>query len=238
MRRGARARAARLRRQERLRRRRARALGRDRLGARRGARGRRARAGARALRLDAVALLVRGHALGRAPGRGEPRLRLPGDRRSRTIVDRLPRGASAASTGSPRRTCRRAIRGTMLMALSNDARLARARDGEQVGALGRLLDALRRPRRRLRADQGRLQDRRLPARAAPERAGRARARSRPRSSSARRRPSCATSSSTPTRCRPIPSSTRCSRRTSSSTARATSSLAEGFDPASSTGRSP
>ena len=50
------------------------------------------------------------------------------------------------------------------------ARLARARDREQVGALGRLLDALRRPRRRLRADQGRLQDGRLPARPASERA--------------------------------------------------------------------
>ena len=42
------------------------------------------------------------------------------------------------------------------------ARLARARDREQVGALRRLLDALRRSRGRLRPDQGRLQDRRLP----------------------------------------------------------------------------
>ena len=54
-------------------------------------------------------------------------------------------------------------------------RLARRRHGEQVRALRRLLDALRRPRRRLRADQGRLQDRRLPARAPPERARRPRA---------------------------------------------------------------
>ena len=52
------------------------------------------------------------------------------------------------------------------------ARLARARDRQQVRAVGRLLDALRRPRGRLRADQGRLQDRRLPARALPERARR------------------------------------------------------------------
>ena len=43
-------------------------------------------------------------------------------------------------------------------------RLARDRDREQVGAVGRLLDAVRRPRRRLRAAQGRLQDGRLPAR--------------------------------------------------------------------------
>ena len=54
-------------------------------------------------------------------------------------------------------------------------RLARDRDRQQVGALGRLLDALRRPRRRLRADQGRLQDGRLPALAVAERARRPRA---------------------------------------------------------------
>ena len=42
-------------------------------------------------------------------------------------------------------------------------RLARRLDGEQVGAGGRLRDALRRHGRRLRAAEGRLQDRRLPA---------------------------------------------------------------------------
>ena len=104
---GARAGAARLRRQERLRRRRARALRRDRLGARRDARGRRARAGARALRLDAVALLVRGHADRRAAAGGEPRLRLPRDRRSRTMVGAF-HDAGVGTTGSPPRTCRRA----------------------------------------------------------------------------------------------------------------------------------
>ena len=54
-------------------------------------------------------------------------------------------------------------------------RLARRRDREQVGALGRLLDPLRRPRRRVRAAQGRLQDGRLPPVAPAERARRARA---------------------------------------------------------------
>ncbi len=42
-------------------------------------------------------------------------------------------------------------------------RLARDRGRQQVGAVGRLLDAVRRPRRRLRADQGRVQDGRVPA---------------------------------------------------------------------------
>ncbi len=77
---GARARAERLRAQERLRRHRRRRLRRHRLGADRGDRGRGARAGEGALRVDAVALLVRRHAHGRAPARGEPRLRVPRDR--------------------------------------------------------------------------------------------------------------------------------------------------------------
>ena len=54
-------------------------------------------------------------------------------------------------------------------------RLARDRDRQQVRAVGRLLDALRRPRRRLRAAQGRLQDGRVPPRAPAERARRPRA---------------------------------------------------------------
>ena len=101
-------------------------------------------------------------------------------------------------------------------------RLARRRDGEQVGALGRLLDAVRRPGRRVRAAQGRLQDRRLPALAPPERARRPRADPavdhRPRAE----RRAARTTSATRTRCRPTRSSTRCSRPTSSSTARARS----------------
>ncbi len=51
-------------------------------------------------------------------------------------------------------------------------RLAGRLDGEQVGARGRLLDPLRGHGRRVRAPQGRLQDRRVPARAPPERARR------------------------------------------------------------------
>ena len=115
------------------------------------------------------------------------------------------------------------VRGVLLMALSNKFGWLVVATGQQVGALGRLRDALRRHGRRLRAAQGRVQDRRVPAVQAPERAGRARADPavdhRPR----RRAPSCATTSSTRTRCRRTPSSTACSRRTSSSTARARSS---------------
>ncbi len=44
-------------------------------------------------------------------------------------------------------------------------RLARAHHRQQVGDVGRLHDALRRPRRRLRSHQGRAQDARLPPRA-------------------------------------------------------------------------
>ncbi len=102
---GARAGAAGLRRQERLRRRRPRALRRDRLGARRHARRRRARAGARPLRLDAVALLLRGHADRRAAPGGQPRLRLPRDP-DRGDGRRLPRRRRGRRPGSPRRTCR------------------------------------------------------------------------------------------------------------------------------------
>ena len=50
------------------------------------------------------------------------------------------------------------------MALSNKFGWLVDRDRQQVGALGRLLDPLRRPGRRVRAAQGRLQDRRLPPR--------------------------------------------------------------------------
>ena len=49
-------------------------------------------------------------------------------------------------------------------------RLARRLDGEQVGARSRLLDPVRRHGRRVRAPEGRVQDRRVPARAPPERA--------------------------------------------------------------------
>ena len=98
----ARARARRLRAQERLQRDRRRRLRRDRLGARRRARRRGARRGARALRLDAVALLVGGHARRRAAARGESRLRLPRDpdRADRRGVRRA-RSRRRSPTASP-----------------------------------------------------------------------------------------------------------------------------------------
>ena len=87
----------------------------------------------------------------------------------------LPRGARAA--------LERAGRGEPPGAHPRDAadgavqhaRLARRLDGQQVGDGGRLRDDLRRHGRRVRAPQGRVQDRRLPPRATPERACRARA---------------------------------------------------------------
>ena len=119
------------------------------------------------LRLDAVALLVVRDAAGRAPARGEPRRRLPraSDRRGR---DR-GRGALAETFDGPRaRPDRGEPPGARARAAPDGAleqvRLARRHDREQVGALGRLRDALRRHGRRLRAAQGRLQDGRLPPR--------------------------------------------------------------------------
>ena len=98
--------AARLRREERLRRRRPRALGRHRLGARRDARRRRARAGARPLRLDAVALLLRGHADGCAAPGGRTSAATSARSRSRTIVAAFHDAGVGRDAGSPRRTCR------------------------------------------------------------------------------------------------------------------------------------
>ena len=112
----------------------------------------------------------------RAAARREPRHRLPraADRRDRRRLRRRSLAESFAGRSSrPRRgepagaDPRRAADGAL-----EQVRLAGGRDREQVGALGRLRDALRRHGRRLRAAEGRLQDRRLPARAAPERAGR------------------------------------------------------------------
>ena len=98
-------------------------LRRHRLGAHRGDRGRGARAGARALRVDAVALLVRGHAHRRAPARGEPRLRLPRDR-DRADGRGVRRRARAESFAGrepdlTEENIQARIRGTLLMALSN-----------------------------------------------------------------------------------------------------------------------
>ena len=104
-----------------------------------------------------------GHADRRAAPGGEPRLRLPraADRGDGRVLPRRRCRDDWARRGEPAG----ARPGHDADVALERARLARARDRQQVGAVGRLLDALRRPRRRLRADQGRLQDGRLPARA-------------------------------------------------------------------------
>ncbi len=220
-----RARATRLRGEERLRRCRDRALGRDRLGVDRRARGGSARRRSGARRVDAVALLVAGNARRRRAARGVARDRLPRDR------DRIGgRGVHGGARGVVRGTRGRshggepAGEGTRHAAdgALEQVRLAGARDRQQVGTVGRLLDALRRSGRRLRADQGRLQDGRLSPLALAERACGPRAdpgvdhRARPDRRAARRPARRGLAAAVP------PSSTASSRRTSSSTARATS----------------
>ena len=116
-------------------------------------------------------------------------------------------------------------------------RLARARDREQVGALGRLRHALRRHGRRVRAPQGHVQDGRVAALAAAERAGRPRADPRVDHRSRADAPSCAPTSSTRTRCLRTPRSTPCSRPTSSTTARARSCSRTASTATRSSGRS-
>ena len=127
-------------------------------------------------RVDAVALLVGGHPRRRPRGERQPRRRLPRDPdrgassgRSATLCAELVRGPRArpdrGEPAGPR--ARHAADGAL-----EQVRLARRLDREQVGAGGRLRDALRRHGRRLRAAQGRLQDRRLPALAPPQRARR------------------------------------------------------------------
>src|SRR5438876_390448 len=129
---------------------------------------------ARPLRLDAVPLLLRGDAGRRTPAGRESRLRLSraADRAGRRGIHRRPRGVVRRARvrsrgGEPAGTDPRDARDGAL----EQVRLAARRERQQVGALGRLRDAVRRHGGRLRAPQGRLQDGRLPARAAPERAG-------------------------------------------------------------------
>ncbi len=138
--------------EERLRRRRDRPLGRDRLGADGRARRRGARRRARARRLDAVALLVRGAPAATRSGSpsrsGSTSARSRSSRwsrRSRRRSRRALRGPRARpDRGEPAGADpRHAADGAL-----EQVRLARDRDREQVGAVGRLLDALRRPRRR------------------------------------------------------------------------------------------
>ena len=225
MRQRARPRPARLRREERLRRRRRQRLGRDRLGRHGRARRRGARLRARPLRLDAVPLLVRGDASRRAPARREPRLRLPraADRAGRRGVHRRPRAVvrrarSGCRGGEPPGADPRNARDGALQ----QVRLAARGERQQVGAVGRLRDALRGHGRRIRPPQGRVQDRRLPTRAAPERAGRARARPAVDDRPSAERGAARGSAATRTRCRRTPSWITCSRPTSRTTARSTS----------------
>ncbi len=110
-------------------------------------------------------------------------------------------------------------------------RLARADDRQQVRDGGRLLDAVRRQRRRLRGDQGLPEDARLRARAVSQRARRRRGPDPgSRSSTARRARSSATTSATRTRCLRTTCSTRSSRATSRTTSGATSWCCAGSTP--------
>ena len=102
-------------------------------------------------------------------------------------------------------------------------RLAGPDDRQQVRDVGRLLDALRRQRRRLRGHQGLPEAVGLPVGRRPRAARRRTRRSRSRSSPARPRPSCAPTRRTRTRCRPTRSSTRSCWATSRRTSAASSS---------------
>ena len=203
----------------------ARRLGRHRLGRHGGARGRRARAGARALRLDAVALLVRGHA--RDARRVAESLgcdfRELADRADRRRVRHDARRSFADRAGLAEENLQARVRGVTPDGALEQVRLARRSRpgnkselsvgyatlyGDMAGGFALLKDVYK-------TDVFRL------ARYLNERAGRElipQLDHRP----AHRAPSCAPTSATRTRCRPTPSSTGCSRRTSSSTARARS----------------
>ena len=116
---------------------------------------------------DAVALLLVGHARRRQGAGREPRRRAAGDpdregdgglRRAAGGVLRRPRARHHRGEppgAHPRQPADGAL---------EQVRLARAHDRQQVRELGRLLDAVRRLGGRLRGDQGRAQDARLPAR--------------------------------------------------------------------------
>ena len=101
-------------------------------------------------------------------------------------------------------------------------RLAVAQHRQQERVVGGLLHALRRLRRRVRGDQGRVQAPGLRAVPLPQRRSRAGRSSRSRCSPSRRRPSCDPTSATTRACRP----TRCSIRSSPSTSRATCAAEE------------
>ena len=113
-------------------------------------------------------------------------------------------------------------------------RLAGADHRQQERDVGRLRDPLRRHGGRLRGDQGRAQDARLPAGPVPKQPLGHRAGAASPCSSARHRPSFAPASSIRTRCRPTRCSTASSPPTSRRTAAATRSSPTGSPPRSST----
>ena len=174
--RGARARHARLRREERLRPRGHRPLRRDRLDADAARRGRRARHRPRDVRDDAVALLVR-PARATTP-RCSPRtsasscIEIPiahGDGGLRADARRRP--SRAASPDITEENLQARIRGNLLMALSNKFGwlvLTTGNKSENSVGYSTLYGDIG---RRLRGDQGRAEDARLPARRVPQRAG-------------------------------------------------------------------
>ena len=158
-----RARPARLRGEERLPRRPGRHLGRHRLGAHRRPRRRRARAGARR---TACRCRRRFTSDATRRRRRSARPRSLGVDFREIPIEPIVDAFDAALAPQLRRARRRHDRGEHPGARPRHAadgavqqvRLARARHGQQVRALGRLRDALRRHGRRLRAAEGRLQD--------------------------------------------------------------------------------
>ena len=121
----------------------------------------------------------------RRAGRGtsaSTRSQLPVEAPFQAFLDTLAPGLRGPrARRRPRRTCRRASAARSDGALQQ-VRLAAADDRQQERARGGLLDALRRHGRRLRADQGRVQDARLRPGAVAQRA-------RPAARSSRRRSS-------------------------------------------------
>src|SRR5260221_2518 len=126
----------------------------------------------------AAGLVLRRAASGCATGRRVDPGRLPGDR-GRADGRGLQRFACRGVHRPRERPDRGELAGARARHAADGAleqvRVARDRDGQQIGAVRRVLDAPRRPRRRLCADQGRLQDGRLPALEVVERARRTRA---------------------------------------------------------------
>ena len=204
-----------------LRARRARAVGRDRLGARGLPRGRGDRRRAAAVRADAVPDLVARVARRRRGGRAPARLRVPSSSRSR----RWSTGTSAptawpgrpATRASARRRSGAATswRGCGWRALRPSVGVGRARrrDGQQDRVADRLHDAVRRHGVRLQPDRRPVQEPGppdLPPRSASPR----------RSSARRRRPTCGPARPTrPRPASPTPSSTGCCSGGSTSAAR-------------------